>query len=131
MKDSLAKTSADRAKLDSYLVGKDKVIGFLEEIEKTGSALGVAVKIDSVADGTFAFASSTSPVFRVSLEASGSWKQTFLLAEEIRALPHKIAFTSLSLLQTGAASADKSAKPAASGAPQWLANMEIVAARSN
>ena len=130
MKDSLDKTAASRAKLDSYLVDKDKVVDFLEEIEATGKALGIPVKVDSVTEDSFLVGSTTVPVFRVSAGGTGTWKQAVLLSEEIRSLPHKIIFTSLSLQSANDIPLDKKGQPVSGTLPHWNVMMEFVAVKN-
>jgi Tfp pilus assembly protein PilO len=88
-------------KINSYYVGKDDVVHFIEDIEKEGRSKGITLLIRSVSTENFGgltdeeSAGATKEVMRLKLEARGSWRDTMEFVAFLEHLPYKVSFASV------------------------------------
>ncbi len=127
---ALDRNAEFRAKLDSYFVSSDSVVGFLDSLENTAAREGLSVKVSSVAEERPSPDNPlvTAAAFRIALSGSGTWKQTLLFAEDLRALPNKISFTKLDLARSDNGTLDSKGNPVAGSLPTWKSDIEFTVA---
>lgn len=87
----LAKTEADRAKLDGYFVTEDKAAVFLERIEALATSSRVALTVTNFEK------LSNESVLRLSFTGKGSFAGVYQLSRALEVMPLRISIERLSL----------------------------------
>lgn len=89
IKNIVEDTALNRAKLDSYFVGQDDIVHFIEAVEALSSITGEEITIASVdleeGDNTSAY-----QFLRLRLTTSGAWEETIHFIALLEALPNHI-----------------------------------------
>lgn len=89
LRNFLSHTATERAKLESYLVGRDNVVDFLGFLESLGRRSGATITITSVqnknTDGN-----SLADELTVILEGTGSFSSLFHFLSLVESIPMKL-----------------------------------------
>ncbi len=107
----------DRAKVASYTLRDDKVVDFIESMEKIGGYAGVAFELVSV--------SSDKGNIRAGVSAKGSWANTMKALILLENAPFNVSLSNLSLTTSGELETDASAKSKTPGSNTWLLGLDI------
>jgi len=87
-------TKEERAALDTYFVGADAVVAFIETIEALGRETETAIEIASVSvDNIGESEEEIAELLRLSLKTEGTWQNFFHLLLLVEALPLNIVVT--------------------------------------
>lgn len=91
--------SEDLADFQNLLLSSDKLVSLIEEIEKTGRALGLETEIVSVgqADGG---KDAQSGTVTIAVETQGSWAPTLAFVRALESLPYRIMINESNLSKT-------------------------------
>src|SRR3989344_2717389 len=93
---SVSDTHSLIEKIDSYFLGKDDAVLFIERVQKEARDGGVTLTIRSVDTENFGKTDEKSKVdptkelVRLKLEAKGSWRNTIRFISFIEHLPYKV-----------------------------------------
>ena len=124
-RDGLAELPGLIENIDSYSVGKDGVVDFIENVETEARSKGITLLIRSVGTENIGGATeeesvgATKEIMRLKLEARGSWRDTMEFVSYIEHLPYKIV-----LHDVGFSSASEG-ESSASSSPTWRARVEL------
>lgn len=124
-------------KVNSYFVGKDGVVGFIENIESEARSEGLVLLIRSVGTENFGGASdeesvgATKEVMRLKLEARGSWQGNMEFISFLEHLPYKVSFESVGISRSldgenaGGSSATAGSGTVVTASPEWRSRIEL------
>jgi len=91
-------TEKERAKIDSYFIGKDNVVDFLDSVEALGKKSGVSAKIFNVGlENISGEASSTAEKLKISIEAVGKWQKIYNFLNYLSLISYSISFEDIEL----------------------------------
>ncbi len=120
MKTVLADTAPERKELETYLVARDGVVGFLERIETLGRIAEVNLEVASVGvEDPAPSPGGGVELVRVMLEARGAWGNLMRLLDLLESMPLSISFTRASI----------STSPDERSAP-WKLSLTLFAAKT-
>ena len=123
VKKALADTAGDRAQLAGYFLDKDSVVGFIEGLQRAGTALGVAVQVSNLSEEQVPLQNGGgTAALDISLDARGTWSGVRSFLALLEKLPYSAEFAAVTLSQTDsgvAPDAGKKGKKAPSVAPTW------------
>ncbi len=112
-------------KVNSYFIGKDDVVKFIENIEREAREGGVGLAIRSVETETFGskdgektVVDKTKETMRLKLEATGTWRNTTRFITFLEHLPYKVTVVEIGLSKT--TEIEKGSK-----LPIWRARIEL------
>ena len=101
VKDLIKDTENDRKKLDTYFVADDKIVNFIEDVEKIGSDIGVDVEVVSVSisdsKSQVPAHSKISEQLNLDFKVEGMWSDVFQFLAIMEKLPFKIDISKTSL----------------------------------
>ena len=125
-------------KVNSYLVGKEEAVAFIEKIEKEARSSDVALVIRSATTENLGEEEDVVPEERVrlKLETRGSWRNSVRLVSFNEHLPYKIEIMGANLsrlLEGGNSAAEfqgpsapkKGSKTTSTSAPIWRGEIEL------
>lgn len=123
-------------KVNSYFVGRDGVVGFIEGVENEARSKGLVLLIRSVGTENFGGLSdeesvgATKEVMRLKLEARGSWQANMQFISFLEHLPYKVALENVSISRSVDGENPSSGNSQAStsstvGAPEWRSRIEL------
>ena len=90
---------APSTELSSLFASSSAVASVVETVEKSGTALGLTVSINSIS--TDPAATTSLSTLSMSVSASGSWNDILAFAATLESLPYDIALSKVSLFQNG------------------------------
>ena len=96
IKKILADTSADRAQLDSYFVGKDTVVDVIKKIETLAKETGLSIEIQAV-DKVSIEENDYKELLKFKIKTIGSWSRNMEFVALLQNLPYKISFYKINL----------------------------------
>ncbi|MEO8638146.1 MAG: hypothetical protein ABI430_04580 [Candidatus Taylorbacteria bacterium] len=96
-KKTMENTKTDREKLDSFFVGGDGVVPFIELVEGQGRLSGATTSITSVGTVKSASASSSIEVLNLQVEAAAGWKSLYHFLSLLENLPYRIALANVAM----------------------------------
>lgn len=127
-------------KVNSYYVGKDDVVHFIENIENEARAKGLVLLIRSVSTENYGgltdeeSVGATKEVMRLKLEARGSWRDTMEFVSFLEHLPYKVDFVGVdfskmvsgsTIIADAPSAPSKSVKVKASTSSDWSVKIEF------
>lgn len=89
-------TALLREKVDSYIVGKDEAVSFIEMLESLGMERGVDVSVESV-EAADAVGDFPAQELRLALRAEGSWRNILSFLGLVELLPYETRVSRVSL----------------------------------
>jgi Tfp pilus assembly protein PilN len=101
MESLVKQTKEKRARLDSYFVGSDAIVPFLEQLEGFGSSTGAEVAVDSVSRPQRDGDGPIEPL-QLTLSAQGEWGDVYHLFRLLETLPYSVTVDRASLSAAGA-----------------------------
>jgi hypothetical protein len=90
-KDLIKDTQESRSELDTYFVIDDKLVDFIEDVERISRYTGADVEVMSVnVDDNKNAENDISELLKLNFEAKGEWKEVFQFLALIEKMPFKI-----------------------------------------
>ena len=90
VKKNLSDTEILRSQLDDYIIAKEKIDIFLEEIENLGEESGAQVILSSVNEVEYLVGKQKVKYLSIILDAEGKWADVYVLLGLLENIPKKI-----------------------------------------
>ena len=98
VKDLIKDTQESRSELDTYFVIDDKIVDFIEDVERIGRYTGADVEVISVnVDDNRNAENDISELLKLNFEVKGEWREVFQFLVLIEKMPFKIDISTVSL----------------------------------
>lgn len=129
-------TSSDREKIKSFLISQDKVVNFIEEIEKIGKDTDTDLSISSInAEDLSAKAEGETGYLTAIIETKGKWQNVMRAFELIENIPYSTSLNNVRLeagkvIPSGLQAPSKSSTKEKITASDWVLSVEIKALMS-
>jgi len=96
----LRDTEAEQQEIDSYFVGADGIVQFLEELESLTRSTHAELEITSVDVKVEEESTSALEELSIILSVAGSWREVTTYLARLEALPYPITVSSVQFTQT-------------------------------
>lgn len=98
--DIIKETNQDRATIDSFFIGKEGTVGFIEFIEEQARVSSVSATINSVSSKSNEVASSTVEVLQLAVETEGKWANLYHFFSLLKNVPYSIRLVNVVIKET-------------------------------
>jgi len=121
---TLEQTKNNIQKIESYFVGVDGTVSFIETLESLGKKNNVNPRVTTVDVSNDAQIKDDYKEFlKLSINTDGTWANTFYFLAALENVPYKISFNNISINKVG--SSDDVTDSKIQSSPKWQGSFDI------